>query len=592
MRLPKDKWPDTDGSRGILMFAQLMGEMLNPTTFESFRVYSLDTIARLHEALELVDDVRDQRVPRAVLDPIIDEMKWSFKKDPAAKTLATAEIESLLTLLATSFSLEDFYAHLVLIERLVSERYKSTIERLILELYDQPDQRMDYRKLVGFYCSHLINIGYERNHIRSIVESSFFAKPVVRMGRKTLEKFLKTFDGRNRRYLVHVGVTRDLGIYLRRLGYSVVPLLAGSPYEHTIGQNSNAESLRLMLEWPVETLDPVGAMDSAYQFLSGQRAIAFLDPYGMQCEWGSTMHVTLHRAQSGQAVTKTDFLQNRPRPLVARPIIGRLTRAQTISNYAADIAENFDEQSKERLLSSIRTAALARTSFNSENRLISLWSAIEVLLSEPRSEARIVHYAKLIVPCIVMFHARRQIISVYNDLMTRYRSRVNNIFKSMPTESRGQSAFAELLFLPENAIYQKQLCDILGDNPLALHRVFKIHRDYKNIKSTNSTMDDHYDRVLWQIHRVYRARNQLVHAGRMPTYLESVILNLAEYYRSAVVTIVGHAKKQNEESDIDQIVSEIVIKYGIIRSQFRRCKPDDAMTKDQIRAIMDKNQAS
>jgi hypothetical protein len=47
VRLPKEKWPDTDGSRGILMFAQLMSEMLTPTTFESFRVYSLDTTARV-----------------------------------------------------------------------------------------------------------------------------------------------------------------------------------------------------------------------------------------------------------------------------------------------------------------------------------------------------------------------------------------------------------------------------------------------------------------------------------------------------------------------------------------------------------------
>ena len=64
MRLPKEKWPETNGSRGILMFAQIMSEMLTPTTFESFRVYSLDTIARVSEALELVDEVRRQRVPR------------------------------------------------------------------------------------------------------------------------------------------------------------------------------------------------------------------------------------------------------------------------------------------------------------------------------------------------------------------------------------------------------------------------------------------------------------------------------------------------------------------------------------------------
>ncbi|MGX9181470.1 hypothetical protein [Mesorhizobium sp. BHbdii] len=586
MRLPKEKWPDTDGSRGILMFAQLMSEMLTPTTFESFRVYSLDTTARVDEALDLIADVEDQRVPRAVLDPVIEEMKWSFAKDPAARSLAADEIGSLITLLGTSFSLDDFASHLWLIEKLIADKYKETLERLLLELFDQPRQRMDYRKLVGFYCSHLLNLGYERNHIRHVVDETFFEKTVVRMGRKTLEKFLSKFDGKNRRYIVHVGVTRDLGNYLRGLDFNAFQRVAGSAYEPTLDENTNKDVLAWVFEWTADTLDPEAAMDSAYQLLSAQRAISFLDPYGMHCEWGDTMHITLHRAKSGEAITKTDFLENKARPLPIKKNL-RVTRARTISNYAADIARNFDETSTERLLSSIRTAALARTSFNPENRLISLWSAIEVLLSEPREVARIVHYAKLIVPCIVMRHTRRQVIAVYNELLPRYRNRLNKITREMETEAHGQDAFAELVFLEENVEYQKRLCGLLSDNPLALHRVYKLQRDYKNIGAVNGTMDDHYNRVRWQIHRVYRARNQLVHAGLMPSYLESVILNLAEYYRSAVATIVGRAKKEEELSDIDQVVSEIGIKYRILRNFFSKAKADTSLTKEHVSKLMD-----
>ncbi|TIO48116.1 MAG: hypothetical protein E5X80_29195 [Mesorhizobium sp.] len=131
------------------------------------------------------------------------------------------------------------------------------------------------------------------------------------------------------------------------------------------------------------------------------------------------------------------------------------------------------------------------------------------------------------------------------------------------------------------------MCDLLTDNPLALHRVFKLQRDYKNIGAVNGTLDDHYNRVRWQIHRVYRARNQLVHAGLMPSYLESVILNLAEYYRSAVVTIVGRAKREEELSDIDQVVSEIGIKYRILRNFFGKTKADTSLTEEHVSKLMD-----
>lgn len=587
MRLPHQKWPDTDGSRGILLFAQLMSDMLTPSTFESFRVYSLDTIARIYEATKLIKDVQGQRVPRAVLDPVIDELKWSFSKDTAARSLASPEVDAFIILLGTSFSLDELSSHLILLEKIIARNYKESIERLLIDTFDRPDRRMEFRKLVGFYCSHLVNMGYERNYVRSVVDRTFFEKVVIRMGRGTLGRFLRHFDGKDRRYTVHIGVTRDLGKYLKGLGYVSFPRTPDGPYDESINRNYNANVLTHVFEWVIDSLDPFGAMSSAYQFLSGQRAISFLDPFGMHCEWGDAMHVTLQRAKSGQTIAKTDFLENKSRhPNRNNSSRKAVTRAHNISNYASEIMKNFDENSTERLLSSIRTAALARTSFSPENRLISLWSAIEVLLSEPREVARIVHYVKLIVPCIVMRHTRRQVIAIYNDLLPRYRSRLNKIIRDLNTSSLGPNAFAELIFLSGNNAYQRRLCDLLADNPLALHRVFKLQRDYKTIGDVNRTLDDHYNRVSWQIHRIYRARNQLVHAGFVPSYLESIILNLAEYYRSAIVTIVGRARKESLPSDIDQIVSEIGITYRILRGSFSKNSANTALGIEQIGRLM------
>jgi hypothetical protein len=71
LRPSKFDWSDTAGSRGVLLFAQLMTEMLNPATFESFRVYSLDTIARLDEAIQHIWDVEKDRIPKDALKPVM-----------------------------------------------------------------------------------------------------------------------------------------------------------------------------------------------------------------------------------------------------------------------------------------------------------------------------------------------------------------------------------------------------------------------------------------------------------------------------------------------------------------------------------------
>lgn len=563
-----------------------MSEMLTANTFESFRVYSLDTNARLKEALQLCDDVKRQRVPQAALEPIVEELNWSFGKDSAAKELADREIESLSkNLKGKGFSVELMASHIRLILKLISQAYKEKLETLILAGFDHPGRKIEIRKLAGFYCSHLINLGYSRRHILSVVDDFFFSQDIQRIGRSTLSKFFREFDGKEKRFIVLSAVTRDLGSYLRRLGYTIRPLedLEAEQIE-TLQQNPSHENLPAVLEVQMSHLDPHGAMDACYQLLSAQRAIAYLDPYGMAVEWGNTMHVTRPRAQHGVAIAKGDFLSARKRSNTAKPTV----RSKSISNYARSITENLDSASTERLLSSIRTAALARSSGSPENQLISLWSAVEVLLSEPKDEARIVHYTSLITPCVVSRHTRRQVNAVYEGLLVGHRTRFSRILRSMPDykETQGYRAFSQLMFLPEHVDRRSTLAGILKNNPLALHRVWKLHNDYKDVKSANRTICDHADRVRWQIHRVYRARNQLVHAGRMPSYLESIILNLAEYYRSSIATIVNRAKQEDGKSDIDQIVAEIGIKYGIFRNAFDG-RSTDALSEGQVSMLMD-----
>jgi hypothetical protein len=82
VRPPPNLWPNTNGSRGVLFLAQLLSEMLTPTTFESFRVFSLDTNARLREALQFADDVRRGRIPQAALKPVIEDSNGRFRRTP------------------------------------------------------------------------------------------------------------------------------------------------------------------------------------------------------------------------------------------------------------------------------------------------------------------------------------------------------------------------------------------------------------------------------------------------------------------------------------------------------------------------------
>jgi hypothetical protein len=235
------------------------------------------------------------------------------------------------------------------------------------------------------------------------------------------------------------------------------------------------------------------------------------------------------------------------------------------------------------------TGALARTSPNVENQLISLWSAIEVLLSEPQKpKARIVHYSEHLLPCICLRHVRRQFVAVYDELLISYRGRFNRIMVEEPEASGTDphSTFANVLCLSENSKLQNKLLALCTDNPLALHRMWKLHRDYGSPKNAIASIRGHAKRVEWQIHRIYRARNHLVHSGKIPSYLESLIMNLSEYYRGSITTIVHRARKEHHRSDVDQVVQEIGIEYGIFINFFQEMMSKEFFSREEFRRLI------
>jgi hypothetical protein len=127
---------------------------------------------------------------------------------------------------------------------------------------------------------------------------------------------------------------------------------------------------------------------------------------------------------------------------------------------------------------------------------------------------------------------------------------------------------------------------MLEKNPLGLHRVWRISKDYGSSKDAIESITSHENKVRWQIHRIYRARNNLVHAGSVPSYLEGVVVNAFEYYRSSIATIVGLARKEPLSSDIDQVVAEVGFIYDIYKAGIKKINDKATYDRDLVLKIV------
>lgn len=81
------KWNDSEELEGLLLFAQLIQEMLFDYTIDSYKPPALNTKSRCFELLATIDDIKKERLLSGTLKPMLDELAWSLENDIVAQKL-------------------------------------------------------------------------------------------------------------------------------------------------------------------------------------------------------------------------------------------------------------------------------------------------------------------------------------------------------------------------------------------------------------------------------------------------------------------------------------------------------------------------
>ena len=283
---------------------------------------------------------------------------------------------------------------------------------------------------------------------------------------------------------------------------------------------SENRSISRVFQHEFDAYDYYSAAKDAENFLESVESLAMLPNKILKCKWDYPYFVVPLRSKNGKLIeNKKVGSHQKTVDTLSGGALRNLTR------NSKKLFQEFHGPSVERLLSSVMTFSLTHKSNSIENRLISVWSAVEVLLSEPPiNTVRILHYEKLIVPCICLNYVRRKFVAVYDELAVSYRTNfVKIVSKVFEEENLNQhSRFVFLILLPEFEELRKDLFSLISDNPLAMNRIWRLSKDHETPKQAEESITAHENRVKWQIHRIYRARNNLVHAGEIPEYVEGL----------------------------------------------------------------------
>lgn len=393
------------------------------------------------------------------------------------------------------------------------------------------------------------------------VNQRFFSDIITKPTPIIVKKFINSITADRRYYKVVCPIEPRLAKFLGLTGAMEVITFRDLPLHVRKFFQSEEEFTDKDLYLYEDTFAPDSykAASDISSSLAGLSAFTILSDRAIPFQTKSVFYVFPRRGRAGQSVS----IHHSERDAAsAKSMTGR--RLKALTKVPRQLDESFEGRSRERIQNALSTAAIGFASPVPETQLISFWSAFEVLMSDPKpNDTRITHFIRYLVPCISHKYHRRIFAAMHDYLTVSYRRRYQEIIRKVDENnfSDQHTKFAKLIVLPK---YHDFRCDILSlasNDPLALHRLYRLEIYYGKPSSCRSTMIDHAQRVEWQLHRIYRTRNNLVHSGRSPDYMESLIRNAIDYFRSTIFAIARKGSERAGVRDLDQIISEVCIDH-------------------------------
>jgi hypothetical protein len=553
-------------------------------------VMTFDLTSRLTEISKVSRDIRAERVPVRTLDPCLAELISTMAEDPVASDLFGREIRLLQSDFSpgkvneTNLSNVGRFVRSLHAKATKDSVYKAATRLALLEAIKGTKNSDLIRSLVNRFCSILINEGYSRQYIATEIEDKFFQENIVRIESRTLDRFLSKFDGADRKFITVVPANIPTGDYIKSIAFGNI--VSGEfndlplHIQQAIAPNvEDAANLSYITSF-VDAKDTHAALARSVDALSILVSMTYLGRRSINHAPYYVGYASLRRSKAGKFIK----LERVALPSPSRHLPGR-TLAR-IRRSTHQILENFDQPSTTRLVSSINVSGLSRSSTNLENQLITIWSAIEVLLSDPpKGISRVSHYVENLAPCVCLGYARRYTLAVYSELRLHYERHIKAFFRNQSAftdEEKRETSFARLLFEGQCKPLHRAFCAPMVGNPLALYRLWKLEQNFGSSDALLKSMKAHERRVKWQLYRIYRTRNDIVHSGRMPPFLGPLLMNVYEYFRGSIGPIIGRAGMEEGRSSLDQILAEIRFDYQMLKSDLSSIDGGVPFTKDQV----------
>ena len=571
-------WKYNDSLEMLFLFFQRAEELLSDKTIDTYRLPAHNTMTLCIEIRSLFSALKSrnqlEEYYQKYICPVVDELIASIHEDDLLKCKLSNRLDTILTGLEEAKKNSKLIIRwLDLIFQLCTPTqyylmYKEEIIRLITESKNKND--LLFCEQVYFVCLKNI-LGYSMEYMYKTTMRFFSKEDIKEL--LIIKKYLDIFTGREKKidlFIVADCYLRDLyepALSFFESNYALEGMKEVNEKEiaEIARQNSSVETFyreyqkqrynhsRIsvqMLQVTISCHDPYCAWDivnDAFYLLH------CLEGYFKHKEKAKVIFDCICKDENGSY-----FPIKKSRVLTSRPYVEEDTVLSRVK-----LIWNEKHMSRSAFSSIIHALTLhdEAVSAKDENVILrTFWTATETLFAMPEFSMDRDNVIYSLMYIIQKTYMLKQLRYIYNEI-------VSCVSAKVLTSEFGIVDFSNFLNyyskFAADATEMKALYAKFGNNLLLRTRVFSLRKRLDNGKKILEMLQKHERKILWQLQRIYRARNLSTHAGISVDNVTYLVNNLHNYFDYALNFMICKCENGDYVASVGTVVFEAKTDYQI-----------------------------
>jgi len=543
-----DNWPKCPDSDIVLFWVQRMDELLFIYTLDTYKPSALNSTYLCQEAISLIDDIENKLIEEANLRHVLEELQWSISNDKVAKQLL--DIDSAYYMPSDKTSISIIRLRLEVLYKTIGPiKYLNTsIKELIdhLKIHNKREIEVVTKNILTV----LINLGVNKRHIyKELIGFFLYGNNQRYSGIESVGDFLKSLYSSEQKFKIYLatnGLIKEISNSVHIFKIKILSYLPEYLFSDDSGIGISKKEDEVFIEISdISAYDPYSARERALEILDRLSDLFTLFHHKEKISWSNDVLIW------SEDQKKTFYIEA-PNSSMEKPYD---YKPQQASKELNNLLVNFSEKKGKSFSKFVTIADLHGMCVSgdvAENQLINLWTSIETIV--PRSGGtKIVNIFNSIKPFLILSYVKRIIEGLTRDMVLWNIWKTKKILKKVNCSTTNLNhRLANLLSVNENNDIKNELYDALGDFHLLRHRVYGISKILATPKDVITYLSAHEQKVAWQIRRIYRTRNLIVHTGNRPPYLSTLIENGHEYLDQIIFGIIHISCNRYKANSLEQ----------------------------------------